>query len=1200
MAVKRTPEQEAAVKNRGGALLVSAAAGSGKTRVLVERLLDFIINEDRDVDSFLIITFTRAAAEELRARIAKELSDAIQENPKNLHLRRQLPLLYKTQISTIHAFCTVLLRQWGHLLDVPSDFVLCEDEEASVMMHRALDDVLEQRYESMTAESEFGRFLDLLSAGRDDARLVAITLEVYQKIQSYADPIAWLEEQRRLLDVSSVADAGETPWGALLLEEAVQTADYCLRQMRRAVSLIEEDTGLLKAYGESYVATCEDLEAFLEAAKLGWDKAVASRVRFPKVKGIRHTERPDLQELVKNIRARCKKAIEEQEENLSGDSASLLADMALVYPAMLGLIDLVEDFSAAYAEEKKRHSFLDFSDLEHFTVRLLADSAGNPTELAKTWGSQYTEIMVDEYQDTNQVQNTIFNALSREGKNLFMVGDVKQSIYRFRLADPTIFLDKYHRFRPWQEAETGEERKVIMSQNFRSGLEVIETVNDVFGSIMSQNLGEMDYTEEAALRAPISKEQDRQYHTEYQTEYHFLDFENDPARTEEKLDKNLLEARFVARRIRALVDAEHLIDDGNGGKRVIQEDDVAILLRSPGPVQPYYITALEDEGLGWTAETGTDFFHTTELSVVISWLQIIDNPRQDIPLLAALRSPACGFTADRLAEIRSLCEGDYYDALVEAGRQGWADCVAFLNELEALRVGVGENTSHQIIWSLYTKTGLLEIFSSMHGGEKRRDNLLAFYEVARRFEASGHKGLFSFLLHLKRVQESGDLRVAPGMPTQSGGIKIMSIHRSKGLEFPIVFVCGLGRRFNYADLQTPVLFHTKLGLGAKGLDGESMVEFTTLNRKGVALALKKEMLAEEMRLLYVALTRAKSKIIMIHASVQGKKDLETLRDQLSDPLDPRMLASCSCVGQWLLMVALTREEGLELRKAAGMEPYDYIHKDRGHKWWIQPFRGAITMEPEGEPKQHALEGGFAYPMEKIVKELQWCYPYKTATKTPSKITATKVLRLDEEADSAVSLLREYDKSEKPLYRPLFAQESLGLTPAQEGTALHTVMQNIAMQSASSVAAVRAELVRMTEMGYLTKQQAESVDPVAVTLFFSSELGKRVQASETVSREFPFSVLSEARRFYPEAPEGEEILLQGVIDCWFEEEDGITVIDFKSDRVSPQQLEERAEEYRGQLATYAYALREMTGKPVQRQILYFLRSHTEIDLAPSKE
>lgn len=1190
MAVKRTPEQEAAVKNRGGALLVSAAAGSGKTRVLVERLLDRIMEEDKDVDSFLIITFTRAAAEELRARIAKELSDAIQENPKNQHLRRQLPLLYKTQISTIHAFCTVLLRQWGHLLDVPSDFVLCEDEEAAVMMNRALDDVLERRYETITAESNFGRFLDLLSAGRGDERLVSITLEVYQKIQSYADPIAWLEEQRRLLDVSAVTDAGQTPWGALLLEEAVHTAEYSLEQMRRAVSIMQEDPAIVKGYGEAYLTTCEDLEAFLAAAKLGWDSAVQHRVRFPRVKAVRNGERPDLQELVKNIRTRCKKAMEEQEDNLNADSAELLEDMALVYPAMLGLIDLVEDFSAAYAEEKKRHSFLDFSDLEHFAVRLLVDKEGNHTELAKTWGSQYTEIMVDEYQDTNQVQNTIFDALSQDGKNLFMVGDVKQSIYRFRLADPTIFLGKYNRFRPWNEAKEGEERKVIMSQNFRSRIEVLDTVNDVFGAIMTKSLGEMDYTEDAALRAPAPMEGT----IDFQTEFHVLDFENDPARTERRQDKNLLEARFVARRIRAYVDARYRIADGNGGTRVVQEDDIAILLRSPGPVQNYYITALEDEGLAWTAETGTDFFHTTELSVVISWLQMMDNPRQDIPLLAALRSPVCGFTADRLAEIRSLCDGDYYDALVEAGRQGWEDCVSFLQELDELRIGVGENSSHQMIWSLYTRTGMLEIFSSMSGGEKRRDNLLAFYEVARRFEASGHKGLFSFLLHLKRVQESGDLRVAPGIPTQSGGVKIMSIHRSKGLEFPIVFVCGLGRRFNYADLQTPVLFHTKFGLGAKGLDGETMVEFSTLNRKGVALALKKEMLAEEMRLLYVAMTRAKNKIILTHASTQGQKELQTLREQLSDPLDPRMLASCSCVGQWLLMVALTRKEGSELREAAGMGSDNYLHRERGYDWWIQPYRGEVTLESDERPKKQALEGGFAYPMEKIVKDLKWCYPYEAATKTPSKVTATKVKQLEEEADGAVFLLREYDKSDKNFYRPTFAQEELGLTPAQEGTALHTVMQNISMEAVGSVAEVRKELEHMTAAGYLTKQQAQSVDAVAVTLFFDSELGRAVRTAKALEREFPFSVLSEAHRFYPETPEGESILLQGVIDCWFEDADGITIIDFKSDRVSPKNVQERAENYRGQLSTYAYALQEMTGKPVVRQVLYFLRSHALVD------
>ena len=748
MPVQRTPEQEAVVKNRGGGLLVSAAAGSGKTRVLVERLLDRILTEGKNVDEFLIITFTRAAAEELRGRIGQELAQALAAQPDNGHLRRQSGKLYQTQISTIHAFCTVLLRQWGHLLDVPADFALCEEEEAQVLMDRTLNQVLEARYEEVDPEGNFARLLDILSAGRDDSRLMDITLDVYGKIQSAQDPLAWLEVQRKALDLSGVTDVGQTPWGALLLEEARDTAAYWAGQMAKACALSQEDAALEKAYGESLQTTQQGLETFCQAASQGWDQAAQAHIPFPRLKAARGVEAIGAQEQIKAIREGCKKAVEGMLDPFASDSAALLEDMALVYPAMMGLIDLVEDFSQAYAQEKKKRNLLDFSDLEHFAVRLLTDEVGQPTDLARQWGAQYTEIMVDEYQDTNEVQNTIFQALSQGERNLFLVGDVKQSIYRFRLADPTIFLEKYRTFPPYDQAREGESRRITLSKNFRSRPQVLEAANDLFRNIMSRQLGEMDYTDQEALYPGGTFPEGEGY----ETEYHVLDFTQDPALTQDKQNRAQLEARFVAREIAGLLREGFPVSDGQGGTRPLQPEDVAILLRSPGPVRSYYTQALEEAGVAWSAEEGGDLFATTEVSVALSWLQIIDNPHQDIPLLAVLRSPLVGMTGDRLAAIRTLAEGDFYTALQAAGEQGWGDCQAFLDQLADLRFGAGEQTCHQLLWALYRRTDMLPVFSAMSGGEKRRENLLTFSQLARRFEGTGHKGLFGFLLHLNRVR----------------------------------------------------------------------------------------------------------------------------------------------------------------------------------------------------------------------------------------------------------------------------------------------------------------------------------------------------------------------------------------------------------------------------------------------------------------
>ena len=1184
MAVRRTDEQDAVVKNRGGGLLVSAAAGSGKTRVLVERLLDRILTEGRDIDEFLIITYTRAAASELRGRISGEISLQLQQRPGDAHLRRQLARLPQTQISTIHSFCTVLLRQWGQLLDIPGDFVLCEEEEASVLKARTLDRLLEERYENLRPEDPFARLVDLFAVGRNDSRLTEITLDVYEKLQSAPDPLVWLNGQKERMDLTGVTDVGQTIWGERLLREAGRTAAYWKEQMTRALELCEGDRALEKAYTASLTETIQDLKRYVEAASRGWDETAACFISFPRFSAARGVEHPERQQRIKSIRDRCKKAAESLRKSVSSSSGELLEDMDLVRPAMMGLIDLVRDFAEAYDQEKRKRSLLDFSDLEHLAVRLLTDDKGRRTEIARSWGKQYAEIMVDEFQDVNQVQNRIVQALSDQGKNLFMVGDVKQSIYRFRLADPTIFLEKYRTFTPWSRAAEGEPRLITMSKNFRSRPQVLEAVNDLFRSIMSEDLGEIAYNDgEALYPGGVFPAGDG-----YETELHVLDFSEDPLRREKKMSTVSLEARFVARQIRDMLAEEFPVSDGEGGLRPLRPDDIAILLRSPRSVRPDYIRALEEQGVGWTAEEGEDFFQTTEISAALSWLQIIDNPRQDIPLLAALRSPVCGFTADRLAEIRLVTEGDYCDAVVRAAESGDEDCRAFLAELVALRGRSREESSHELLWELYRRLGFLEIFGSMPGGEKRRENLLALHDLARRFESAGHRGLFSFLLHLDRLQERGGPQSAPAAPKEELGVRIMSIHASKGLEYPVVFLCSLGRGFNRQDLSKPVLFHPVLGLGPRGVDPETMVQFSTVAHAGVSLALEREMLAEEMRLLYVAMTRAKEKLVMVHTLTRGEAELRTLAEGASVPADPRVLAASGSPGQWVVLTALTRPEGKALREAAGALEVPCQEGRSGLAWRIEYHTGAVSQEvrrrERGEPRS---EPGGMDPAE-IIRQLQWRYPYGKGAMIPAKVTATQVDTVAEEEPGAFLLRETNEAGKRPFYRPDFAQQVLGLTAAQEGTALHTVMQAVRMDRVGSEEAVRSELSRLCTQGFLTRQQADSVDPGLVARFFASEYGQAMRSSSALHREYPFSLLVDAGRFYPEAPEGEKVLLQGVIDAWFRDENGVTILDFKSDRISGGQAGQRAETYRGQLSAYALALEILTGETVARRVIWFLR------------
>jgi len=1192
MAFALTSEQNAAVLSHGGGVLVSAAAGSGKTRVLVERLLTRVTEEDRNVDEFLIITYTRAAAAELRARIADGLNERLGEHPADAHLRRQSTLVYKAQISTVHAFCTNLLRECGHLLDLSPDFRLCDEGEAGVLMAQALSDVLDSRYEDITAESDFALLVDTMSAGRDDSRLMEIALDIYNRIQSHPNPKRWLAEQEAAYRLEGITDAGQTVWGKLLLEHARRQADYWRGRIAHVLELTALDQKLFKAYAPSLSETLDKLCAFSAATEMSWDAAAScADIPFQRLGSVRGgCDDSAAQERVKAIRDKCKKRMDKIKELFQDSSDILLEDIRTVYPAVRGLFALVEDFSVAYTAEKSRRSLLDFFDLEHLTVNLLVGEDGAPTALAHRWSERYTEIMVDEFQDTNEVQNVIFTALSAGGRNLYLVGDVKQSIYRFRLADPTIFLSKYKAFKPYTEAVGGEERRFTLSQNFRSRPEVLESANYLFRNIMSTEFGEMEYTAEQALYPGGTFPEGNGY----QTELDVIDCGEREEGEGGKTEKNLMEARFVARRIRALMTEGLMVSDGEGGTRPVCPGDMVILLRSPGTVLHHFVHALTEQGLPWEAEGAGEFFAATEVSVALSLLQIVDNPRQDVALISVLRSPAFGFTGDRLAQLRATGDGDYYTVLVRAAQGGGEDCIAFLEELAQLRFGAGDKSSHQLIWHIYERTNLLGLFGAMPGGQERQSNLLTLYELARKFEGAGHRGLFSFLSHLTRLRDAGVRITSPVSGREGGGVSILSIHRSKGLEFPVVFLCGLAKRLNKQDMQKPVLFHPKIGVGPKGLDRERMVEYTTLPRQAVAKQLESELMAEELRLLYVAMTRAKEKLIMTHALTAGINDLKRLRDDVGAPVEPQALASYACAGQWVLLAAMARPEADQLREAAELWPAfpDGVYAPA---WDIRLVDGTPY---ECAPKR--LEFSCEAPAEgerddELAQRLAWTNPYAVLAGIPSKMTATQLKGrfVDEEA-------AQETESPKPcaamnFHRPRFAAEEFGLTPAQKGTALHLGLQYLDYEKTRNSAELTDEINRLVAHALLTPQQGQAVEVDKLLAFFASDLGLAVKAAPTLRREFKFSLLVPASDYYPGTAEDERVLLQGVIDCWFETEDGLTVVDFKTDRVTQETVFGRAEEHRAQLMAYSRALEEITGKKVTRRLLWFFALRIAVEM-----
>ena len=1195
-----TSQQQLVVDNRGGGLLVSAAAGSGKTRVLVERLLDRVEREGLDVDRFLVITYTKAAAAELRARVVEELGQRMALHPEDRRLRRQATLIYKAQISTIHAFCAQLLREQGHLLDIEPDFRLLDENEADLIMLDVLDEVLDRRYETIGEGDDFTQLVDTMSAGRDDSRLVQIVLDIRRRVQSHPDPSAWLEQQAQAFSMPGVKEAGETVWGRLLLADAARQAGYWMGQMAKALELCGCDDTFSANYLPTLSATLEGLRAFRSACAQGWDAARAAlpipfltpgRKRVPA--GLPEAEQ------VKDLRSRCKKRMEKLEERFLDSSADLLEDMRAVGPAVRALFALEADFEAAYTAEKRRRGVLDFSDLEHLAVRLLVGQDG-PTELAAMVGERYDEIMVDEYQDINQVQNAIFTAISREGKNLFLVGDVKQSIYRFRQADPTIFLEKYRAFRPAAEAAEGEDRRLTLSKNFRSRAQVLEGANFLFRGLMSEELGELDYTDDQALYpgASYPAAEDPRYAVELDA----LDLsgpdEGQEVRPEEeqaaKTPRDLSEARFAAWRIQKLLKDGFPVSDGEGGLRPVRTGDIVILLRSPGAVLHHYARALGERGIPWEAEGGGDFFAAVEIGVALALLEVIDNPRQDVPLIAALRSPVYGFSADRLALIRAgNGGGDFYDALTAAARRGEEDCVSFLAELAELRFGAGDMSCYELLWHLYDRANLPGVFGAMSNGEERRGNLILLTELARQFEGAGHKGLFGFLSYLERLRQDGKRISAPAAGRTGGGVRILSIHRSKGLEFPVVLLCGLARQFNREDMKKPMLFHPGLGVGPKRLDVERRVEYPTLARRAVERQLDREMMAEELRLLYVAATRAREKLILSVALTGGGKDIAKLLPDARWPADPQALSACQSPGQWVLLPVLTRKEAFPLRDAAGgsAPPPPLVP---GPAWEIRWLSGgAFDARPVLPAKEEAQAEGAADPA--LEARLRWTYPHLGDVAAPSKLTATQLNKgreLDREtAEDAVPMAA---RKREPR-RPRFAQEALGLTPAQKGTALHAVMEYLDFDKTDTPEAIRGEIDRLVRQAYLTPEQGAAADPGAIAAFFQSPLGREVCGAAELHREFKFSVLVPAADYVPNTGPEERVLLQGVVDCWFETADGITLVDFKTDRVPAAQAADRAETYRTQMEVYSRAMEEVTGRKVTRRALWFFRAGKAVEL-----
>ena len=1170
-----THSQQEAICCRGSSVLVSAGAGSGKTRVLTERLMEYMDPQrtdarPEDIDRFLVITFTRAAAGELRARVTDAIAARLRRDPRNAHLRRQILLCRSAQIGTIHSFCASILREYAGVLGISPAFRILEEEKSERLRVSALERVLDRRYES--GAEDFLSLADRVGAGRDDTRLADLVLKLHAAMQSHARPERWAEEQAAEFSREH-GSAALTPWGRELLEDAGAEAEFWCARMEKALTDMQAEEKVCRAYEASFSETARALRLLKTGLKQGWDEAAACfPIPFPRISGIRNNPAPELAEELKAVRDRCKKAMEKLGEIFDAPSARILDDLRETAGDMRTLLSVVLELEDEFHRAKTRANALDFSDLEHLAIRLLTDQDGKPSPTAAEISARFTEVMVDEYQDVSRVQDRIFRAVSREGENLFFVGDLKQSIYRFRLADPEIFSEKSRLY----AEEARPERVIRLQENFRSAPEILNAVNAVFCRCMSERLGNLDYGPADMLIPGLPGASNGCI-----PELLLL-----PREEAENTDLEY-EAAQTAREILSLMQSG-TVRDGEG-LRPVRFGDIAILLRSANAVGGVFRRVLLSMGVPVSAGAGSDFYSSMEVSMVFSLLSCLDNPHRDIPLLSLLSSPAFGFSAEKLGLIRAVRpDTDFYTALCASDDPDARD---FVSRLRRLRDDAPDLNAPALVDRVIEELDLYALSAAMPDGEQRLQRLLDIAAMAETFAGSGEYGLHRFVTWLRNMEKKS--RDPESCSEGSDAVQILSIHRSKGLEFPVVFVCGLGRGFNRQDTREAVLIHPELGLGPRRTDPERKIEYPTALRRAIARRLTREMLSEEMRLLYVAMTRARDRLVMT-ACVRKIDELLEEADRLRawEKIPCELLEGSGNALPWLLPAALDGT-ALRYRVCAGPEAEN------------------AAEEREALPAKEA-DGEL---LKLLDRNLNAVYPRRRAEYLPSKLTATAL----KDPDPDAMLL--YDGAPGPGEAPAAAEESPArpekdperfarfhrdfpepdlsraeLSAAEKGTAAHLVLQQIDLGLTGTAEEIRKEISRLEEREFLTPEEAEAVDPEKIRQFFASGIGERIRRAEKVWREFRFSLLSDIRELLPGEEAEEKVLLQGVIDCFFLEEGELVVVDYKTDRVeTDEEIQSRAEHYRRQLETYADALRRIFGLPVKEKLLFFLYPEKAVKL-----
>ena len=1239
--VKWTDEQKQAIYEKGNNILVAAAAGSGKTAVLVERIINKIINENVDIDRLLVVTFTNSAASEMRERVLKAIYKKIDENPADERLQRQVTLLNKSSICTIDSFCLDVVRNNFFEIDLSNNFRIADTTEIEILQQDTLEELFEEKYENN--DEDFLKLINTYTEYRDDTPLKDLITTIYKYIQSNPYPEKWLHEKIEMFnfpeDINK--DFSKTSWGEILLKQIKDIVDDGVYQLKPEVEKLSQVQELSKSY-EFLKGNLQQLE-LLQSNLESWDKAytIYNSIDFGRWmvdSKIKTEEKINAQKTRSKVIDSLKSVADKV---LVMDSQESFKDISHMYKILKKLENIILEFIQKFSKKKKEKNIVDFSDIEHFALKILLDENGKPTEIAKKYQEKFEEIAIDEYQDSNLVQEYILTSISR-GNNIFMVGDVKQSIYKFRQARPDLFLDKYRRYKLKKQKTKEEDLKIQLFKNFRSRKEVLDFSNFIFSNIMSEELGELNYTEEEYLNLganyietgadlkteidviqiePKEEENENIEDLEVETEQESLDDEDFKEEIERKEDIEV-EAQFVANKIKQLVENKFQVyDTKNKIQRDIKYKDIVILLRSTKTSAPIFEKEIIKLGMPVFSDSSSEYLESLEIQTIMNLLKIIDNPLQEIPLVATMRSIIGGFTDNDLVEIR-LCDkyDNFYTTMLKAklnvNNKLRLKIERFLINLEMWRKEQEYLSLAEFIWKIYNDTGYFNYVGLMKNGELRQANLKMLFEIAKQCENISFKGLYNFINYIEKIKTSSkDMDSARVIGENDDVIRIMSIHKSKGLEFPVVILSNTGKQFNLQDLNQKILLHPELGIGVKYIDYDIQIRYDTLSKRAIRSKIKLETLSEEMRVLYVALTRAKEKIIITGFTKKEKIDKMMENVEKYENLSVMLLQNAKSYLEWLMLIYnYNKEKMKELATINYYKKEDIIkmYEKENEKKQEEDIYKNIIKKLEEYPKDEKLE-------KQIKEKLNYIYPYIESTIIPTKTSVTEIKQIKMEGINKQDIkgtIVEYINIEKlnnikdnynktienskteELPKPKFLQSNgdMNITSAEKGTLIHLCMQKLDVKKQEyNIEEIKELVEKLVVKKIITQQEANVINLNKILQFTKSNIWKEITKSQTVEQEKPFYINIPAKEIYNKNVE-EKILVQGIIDLYYINQKGeLILVDFKTDYVPDRQEDILINKYKTQLYLYKKALEISLEKKVDKTYIYSTYLEKEIML-----